>query len=147
ANQEIAAFLERAVEDVLGRTGRELFGESAWAVIGPLSDRVMTGETVRWEGWATFHAGDRYTQRVYSPNREPDGHVSGYFVFVRDITELKEREVELERRLEDLRKSEATKAAIINSALDCIIVIDEESRVIGFNPVAEKTFGHKAADA
>jgi PAS domain S-box-containing protein len=147
ANQEYANFLGLSVGDVVGHTGRELFGEPAWAAIGPLSDRAMAGETVRWEGWATFPAGDRYTQRVYSPHREANGTVSGYFVFVRDITELKLHERALEQRLEELRKSEAMKAAIINSALDCVIVIDEESRVIGFNPMAEQTFGYKAAEA
>ena len=91
----------------------------------PMLNRAMTGETVRWEGWATFRVGDRFTQRVYSPHREADGTVSGYFVFVRDITDLKLHERALEQRLEELRKSEAMKAAIINSALDCVIVIDE----------------------
>jgi PAS domain S-box-containing protein len=147
ANQEYANFLGRPMADVLGRTGRELFGEAAWVQIGPLSERAVAGETVRWEGWATFPAGERYTQRVYSPHREADGTISGYFVFVRDITELKAHERALEQRLEELRKSEAMKAAIINSALDCVIVIDEESRVIGFNPMAEQTFGYKAAEA
>jgi PAS domain S-box-containing protein len=147
ANQEYANFLGLSVEEVLGRTGRELFGDAAWADIGPLSERAMAGETVRWEGWATFRAGERYTQRVYSPHRGPDGGVAGYFVFVRDITDLKLHERELEGGLERLRKSEAMKAAIINSALDCVIVIDEESRVIGFNPMAEMTFGYSAAEA
>jgi len=147
ANQEYANFLGRPMADVLGRTGRELFGEAAWAQIGPLSNRAMAGETVRWEGWAIFPAGERYTQRVYSPHRETNGRIAGYFVFVRDITELKLHESEIERRLEELRRSEATKAAIIDSALDCVIVIDEESRVIGFNPMAEQTFGYRAAEA
>jgi two-component system NtrC family sensor kinase len=146
ANQEYANFLGLPMAEILGRTGRELFGDTAWTEIGPLSDRAMAGETVRWEGWATFRAGERYTQRVYSPHRGPDG-IAGYFVFVRDITDLKLHERELEGSLERLRKSEAMKAAIINSALDCVIVIDEESRVIGFNPMAEKTFGYSAGEA
>jgi two-component system NtrC family sensor kinase len=146
ANQEYANFLGLPMAEILGRTGRELFGDTAWTEIGPLSDRAMAGETVRWEGWATFRAGERYTQRVYSPHRGPDG-IAGYFVFVRDITDLKLHERELEGSLERLRKSEATKAAIINSALDCVIVIDEESRVIGFNPMAERTFGYTTAEA
>src|SRR5688572_10178720 len=147
ANQEYANFLGRPMGEILGQTGQELFGNAAWVEIGPLSDRAMAGETVRWEGWATFRAGERYTQRVYAPYREPNGTISGYFVFVRDITELKLHERELEQRLEELRRSEATKAAIINSALDCVIVIDEQSRVIGFNPMAERTFGYTAAEA
>jgi PAS domain S-box-containing protein len=40
------------------------------------------------------------------------------------------------------RQSEARKAAILESALDCIITIDQHSRVLEFNPAAEQTFGY-----
>jgi PAS domain S-box-containing protein len=44
-----------------------------------------------------------------------------------------------------LRESEARKDAIMQSALDCIITIDHEGKIIEFNPAAEKTFGYKRA--
>lgn len=147
ANQEYANFLGRPMSDILDHTGQEVFGEPAWRQLGPLADRAMAGETVRWEGWLTFPAGERYTQRVYSPHCRPDGSVSGYFVFVRDITELKAQERELTKSLEELRKSEAIKAAIVDSALDCVVVIDEDANVVSFNPMAEKTFGYAKAEA
>ncbi len=37
-------------------------------------------------------------------------------------------------------ESEARKSAIVEAALDCIITIDHEGRVLEFNPAAEKTF-------
>jgi len=40
-------------------------------------------------------------------------------------------------------ESEARKTAILESALDCIITIDEKGRIIEFNPAAEKTFGYR----
>ena len=46
-----------------------------------------------------------------------------------------------------MRESEARKAAILNTALDGIITIDHESKVIEFNPAAERTFGFRRADA
>jgi PAS domain S-box-containing protein len=42
-----------------------------------------------------------------------------------------------------LRRSEARKAAILDSALDCIVTIDHEGRITEFNPAAERTFGFK----
>ena len=48
------------------------------------------------------------------------------------------------RRLEmeaALRDSEALKGAILEAALDCIVTIDQESRVVEWNPAAERTFG------
>ena len=41
-----------------------------------------------------------------------------------------------------LKQSEARKAAILDAALDCIVTIDHEGRVIEFNPAAERTFGY-----
>ena len=45
-----------------------------------------------------------------------------------------------------LRKSEARKAAILDSSLDCIITIDHEGRITEFNPAAERTFGYGRAE-
>jgi PAS domain S-box-containing protein len=44
---------------------------------------------------------------------------------------------------EELRLSEARKAAILDSAIDCVVTIDHESRVTEFNPAAERTFGYR----
>ncbi|HEX4749745.1 MAG TPA: PAS domain S-box protein [Bryobacteraceae bacterium] len=48
---------------------------------------------------------------------------------------------------EALRTGESRKAAILESALDCIITIDRNSRVLEFNPAAERTFGYSKAEA
>ena len=40
-----------------------------------------------------------------------------------------------------LRESEARKGAILNSALDAVITMDEQGCITEFNPAAEKTFG------
>jgi PAS domain S-box-containing protein len=42
-----------------------------------------------------------------------------------------------------LKSSEARKAAILDSALDCIVTIDHEGRITEFNPAAERTFGYR----
>ncbi len=41
-----------------------------------------------------------------------------------------------------LATSEARKSAVINTALDCIVTIDAEGRVLEFNPAAEAKFGY-----
>ncbi len=43
---------------------------------------------------------------------------------------------------EELRESEALKGSILDAALDCIVSIDHESRVIEWNTAAERTFGY-----
>src|SRR5262249_32078564 len=49
--------------------------------------------------------------------------------------------IERKRAERAVRESEARKAAILETALDCIITIDHTGRIIDFNPAAEKTFG------
>src|SRR2546426_53790 len=45
-----------------------------------------------------------------------------------------------------LRESEARNAAILQMALDAIVTIDHEGRVVEFNPAAEKMFGYRRAE-
>ncbi len=53
-----------------------------------------------------------------------------------DITERKQME-------EALRESEARKSAMVSSALDAIITMDHEGKIVEFNPAAEIIFGYQ----
>ena len=55
--------------------------------------------------------------------------------------------VERRRDTEALREKEARHRAMLDAALDCVVTMDHEGRVVDFNPAAERTFGHAAADA
>ncbi|MEO6743173.1 MAG: PAS domain S-box protein, partial [Caldimonas sp.] len=55
---------------------------------------------------------------------------------VRDITERRVRERELQR-------SEARLRATVEAAFDCIIGMDDAGRIIEFNAAAERVFGHR----
>lgn len=48
---------------------------------------------------------------------------------------------------EALRASDMRKNAILDAASDCMITMDDQGRIVDFNPMAEKTFGHARADA
>src|SRR5271163_3629201 len=52
-------------------------------------------------------------------------------------------EEKLHREEMELKRSEARKAAILESALECIVTIDHEGCITEFNPAAERTFGHR----
>jgi PAS domain S-box-containing protein len=85
--------------------------------------------------------------------------VRAFIEFFKKTEEVKRhaerlRQVEqhqLEGRLAEedarLRESEAHQAAILKTAVDCIILIDHEGSVIEFNLAAEQTFGYNRADA
>jgi PAS domain S-box-containing protein len=46
-----------------------------------------------------------------------------------------------------VRESEARSSAVIQHALDCIITIDHQGRVVEWNPAAEATFGYARGEA
>jgi PAS domain S-box-containing protein len=58
---------------------------------------------------------------------------------LRDLTEITEINKEL-------NKSKILNAEILDSALDAIVTITTDGKVIAFNPAAEKLFGYSAAD-
>lgn len=54
-----------------------------------------------------------------------------------------------ERRSDDtrLREREAVVRAMLETALDAIVMMDHEGRIVEFNPAAERTFGYSRAEA
>jgi diguanylate cyclase (GGDEF)-like protein/PAS domain S-box-containing protein len=60
-------------------------------------------------------------------------------VALTDITERKRAEAALQQ-------SEARKSSIIQMALDCVVTIDHEGKILEFNPAAERVFGHQRVD-
>jgi len=65
-----------------------------------------------------------------------------------DRTAALEQEVRTRQLAEtDARNARARNDAILDVALDCVIVMDECGRIVQFNPAAERTFGYSAAEA
>ncbi len=60
----------------------------------------------------------------------------------KEIAERKSAEERLRQEETELKRSEAHKAAILDSSLDCIVAMDHEGCITEFNPAAERTFGY-----
>ncbi len=80
------------------------------------------------------HVHDRWL--LVQEFRTPRGHT---VLIHTDISEIKARE-------HALRDSEAQKAGILAAALDAVISIDLQGRIIEFNPAAERMFGWSAGE-
>ena len=72
---------------------------------------------------------------IRSPRRTPLLTIG----MVEDITAQKQAE-------RALRESDARNTAIVDGALDCIITMDQDGRIVEWNPVAERTFGYRRAE-
>ncbi|MGY8961863.1 MAG: PAS domain S-box protein, partial [Alphaproteobacteria bacterium] len=86
------------------------------------------------------------------------GRLEGYRGTGSDITDRQKNELALQRANEDLeqrvaertaelQESAAFKTEILDSALDCVISIDQEARVIEWNESAHHTFGYARNEA
>ena len=72
---------------------------------------------------------------------EPFGYLSKPFA-ERELETTIEMALHRHRMEKKLERSEALKNAILESALDGIITMDHEGRIMEFNPAAERIFGH-----
>ena len=63
-----------------------------------------------------------------------------------ELERAEERSTALAESRRALALSEARKAAIVEGALDCVIGMDGDGRIVEFNRAAEQTFGHDRAD-
>jgi PAS domain S-box-containing protein len=54
---------------------------------------------------------------------------------------------EIQERETALQTNEGRLRAILESAMDCIITMDQDGRIVEFNPAAERLFGHTRARA
>ena len=135
--------------EVTGLTDQQVVGQLVQQIIpyrhlGVTLDHYRTaiheGRTVRWLDRSTYLVGKRdHGEVAATPLFNSRGHCTSLVVTCSDVTGRIDA-------AEDLRASESMKSAILESAMDCIITIDGESRVIEFNPAAEQTFGFARAD-
>ncbi|HAV63544.1 MAG TPA: hypothetical protein DCY13_14405, partial [Verrucomicrobiales bacterium] len=169
ARAQLAAIVESTGDAVIGRAldgsivswnpgAERLFGYPAQEVIGRPLTRLIPASLVGEEELllARIERGERIdhfeTQRVcrdgslidvsvtISPVRDANGSVAGVATISRDITARREAQ----RRVQE---SDARHRAILESALDAVITMDHESRVLEFNPAAERLFGFGADEA
>lgn len=124
--------------------------EAFLALVHP-DDRNLVHEA--YQAWLTHRTPYDIVHRVLRPDGQiafvreqcetqfaPDGHPLISTGTAQDITELKRAE-------QAVRDSEHRKSAILNAALDGIITITADERVVEFNPAAEAIFGYTREQA
>ena len=115
------------------------------AVVGQVA-RIAGGEGERLQVGVEFliyraDARDRINRfvEVESSPERPGAPAPSLPLTVRPFAEAREWE-------EELRASELRKALILDSALDCIVTVDHEGRILEFNTAARRVFGYSRSE-
>ncbi len=140
ANPAAVAFFGAASpEDLVGRPMHEMVHPGDIEAIRARVAGLRRGEAI---GPTTYRA-----LRRDGTVRQVEGLASAFTddtgpaiqVVIHDITELEQAKA-------SIRERELRLAAVVDSAMDGIITIDEHQRIELINPAAEAIFGHRAAD-
>ncbi len=129
-------------EELVGKTHQLLAGsETEQTQIDTILTALATWKPARLKFLSHRKDGSAFwAESKIIPIADKAGRYSHWVVVQRDISEQK-------AAAESLRKSEARRQAVMDSALDCIITLDDQERVTEFNLAAERTFGYSVAEA
>ena len=109
-NRALAEWFGLRRRDILGRTMRDVLGETAYKVRQPMLEAALGGER-QWFAASYDHPtrGPLAVQAEYVPQRAADGHVEGLVLLIQDVTEQRAAE-------RSLRESELRFRRIADSA-------------------------------
>jgi PAS domain S-box-containing protein len=147
-NREFAASLGRPEAAIIGRSVTEVLGAETSELYRAAMSRLLAGERFQSRRWVDAGGGARrFVEEDLKPFAPSGGALQGVVSVARDLVDVEERERKQSEWLETQKTREAIHAAVVDSALDCIVVIDAEGHVVEFNPAAESTFGYRREDA
>jgi diguanylate cyclase (GGDEF)-like protein/PAS domain S-box-containing protein len=135
ASNALAEWFGKPPAQIVGRSLRELHGESAYELIAPWIARALAGESVQYER-AARHADGRslWISVNLRPHRDASGAVAGIFSTALEVNELKRTHDALGRALEEIASHmENTPLAVAEFGPDL--------RIKRWSPQAEDIFG------
>jgi PAS domain S-box-containing protein len=104
-NKPYADWLGRPPDQIIGRPIVDIIGQAAFDSLRPHFERVLTGQTVKYEEEVEFRGpGRRWVNAVYTPTFDPTGVPDGWVAVVIDIDDRKRAEQALKEA--DRKKDE-----------------------------------------
>ena len=137
-NQRYNADQGLSSAELLGQTDFDLFPEELARKYREDDARVIASGDVFEDVEEHRHPNGEKTcvHVLKAPVRDSSGEVVGIQGMFWDVTDRWRAE-------RALQESEARKRAVLDAALDCIITVDCDNRILDFNRAAEKVFGYR----
>jgi len=132
-SQGYADWLQRPVDEIVGRPICDVLGQEAFEFLQHHFHRVLAGHKVNYEAETNFQGiGKRWISAAYSPTFDADRVANGWVAVVVDITERKRAE-----------KSLKLFRTLVDHSNDAIEVIDPENlRFVDVNEKACRVLGY-----
>ncbi|WP_412758525.1 hybrid sensor histidine kinase/response regulator [Methylobacterium radiotolerans] len=155
ANAAYQEWFGLSPREVVGRTIPEIAGEAGYAVRRTAIERALTGEPVRMDlDWPWQDGRRRIADIRYLPRHDARGAVDGFYIFVQDVTVLRDAAAVLSTRNATLEGEAIERMAelrlyrdIVLSDAAPILAFDRDHRLIGFNQAHADEFsrlmGHR----
>jgi len=129
ANDPAVGLLGGSRNRIVGENLRDLRDEEpAKPWLDAVNEVVKSKEPTIYVDWRN----KRYLESVFSPVIDAPGEVKAVTIVSHDLTDRKE----------DLRKEKDFNQAIIDTAQTILLVLDNEGRIVSFNPYMEKLSGY-----
>lgn len=141
ASQSFCDLLGAPLEKVLGKTDFDFYPKELAEKYRADDTRVMhqRKEMNDVEVNQSADGTKSYVQVIKTPIADASGNVVGCQGIFWDVTERMRAE-------DELRESEARKGALFETAMDCIVFLDEHGVLVEVNRAALQTFGCKRAE-
>ena len=155
ANAAYQEWFGRSPQQVIGRTIPEIAGEAGYAVRRAAIERALAGKPVRMDlDWPWQDRRRRIADIRYLPRHDADGAVDGFYIFVQDVTVLRDAAAVLSARNATLEGEAIDRMTelrlyrdIVLSDAAPILAFDQDRRLIGFNQAHADEFmrvmGHR----
>ena len=140
ANRAYQDLLRVPLDEVVGRTMREVLGEAAFETLQPYVERVLSGEPVAFDRQLPYRTiGPRFMHVSYVPERGPDGDVTGFLVSCVDISECKRAEARLQEERDFI-------STVVDTVGSLVVILDRQGRVVRFNRACEQLTGYASEE-
>ncbi len=147
-NKMAETWATKSRDQMIGKHPWEIFGQSTYQQLQPYIDRVLAGESVKFDAAISYPDGfQRDVSISWVPHLDNGGRVLGYIGITNDITERVEAELALRERQAHLH-------AIADNSTAATFLKDTDSRYIFanrvwhdlYNPTDEDIAGKTAHD-